>query len=157
MIRFTCIKDFTALGSTSPVVALDAFNGDGPTLTASSPPAVTLESYVEHTLVAGALTLDLTALVNSEGTTIDTTGLKLQTIVIENPAGNADMTVGIGASNGYALFGTAGKVEVPASATQDGRMGQVFNDQTPDVAGGAKEIDITGTGTEKVRIGMTFG
>jgi hypothetical protein len=100
--------------------------------------------------------LDLTALPATTGN-IDATGLKLQCLILENPAGNSAITLGKGATNGYALFGTTNTVTVAAHASYAGYLALFFPEGLPDVAGGAKTIDITGTGTQSFGLTLVFG
>lgn len=140
-------------GATNPAITHDGFNLSGVNLSATSTPPVSIASYQTYALVAGAKTIDLTALEGVNDVTQDCTGLKLQGIVIENPSGNNTMTVGDGAANGYQLFGSAVDVQVPAGST----LVMYFVDTLPDVAAGAKNIDISGTLTESINIGMVLG
>ena len=92
-------------------------------------------------LTAGAATIDLTALTGTNGAAVDFTGLKVQAAKFINPVGNAAMTITFGATNPYLLGGTAFKWIL--SAGQE--LLVYLNDASPDVASGAKNIDISGT------------
>lgn len=154
VINFTAIEilDTGVDGVTQPNVSHDNFNTNGPVLNGSSSVPVTKVVYRTYTLVAGALTIDLTALQGVNDEVIDASGLKLQTLVIIIPTDNNVMTIKPAVANGYDLFGANGEVTLGPSE-------QAFNfkDQLPDVAAGAKDIDITGTGTEQIKIGMCLG
>lgn len=97
------------------------------------------------TLSGGALTLDLTTVTGVEGITRNMTGLKVQCFKFKNKSTNAGtMTVTFGAANPYLLAGSGWKMIL-----QPGQEFTFFgNEATPDVAAGAKNIDIAGTGTE---------
>lgn len=104
-------------------------------------------------LTAGALTIDLTNLAGTDGTK-DGTGLKVQAVLIRNhDEGNAAMTFGVGASNGYQLKG--------ATWEETLLVGQEMlfygNDATPDIEASAKTIDVTGTGTESFQFMVVLG
>ncbi len=140
-------------GATTPIVTQAAFNLSGPAMSANTTPRVDKASYKSHTLTAGAKTIDLTALQGVNDVAIDATGLKLQTIIIKNPVGNNPMTIGEGAVNGYPIFGAANDLTVPGGCT----MTMIFNDQLVDVGATDLAIDIVGTGTESVDIGICLG
>lgn len=105
-------------------------------------------------LTAGALTIDLTALTNTLGETIATTGKKVRAIAIVPTSTNTGaLTFTEGSSNGYELGGNTWKYALTA-----GQYFMVYCDaDTPDVAAGAKTIDVTGTGTETFDILIIFG
>jgi hypothetical protein len=91
------------------------------------------------------------------GAAISCSGLKLQDLLIVNDAANA-LTIEAGASNGYLLFGTAGKVQVPAKVgAVPGILHMQFADGTPDVGASTKTITFTGTGTNTFDLQMVFG
>lgn len=121
-------------------------------LSATTTPPVTTPAYFDQALTAGAATIDLTALTHN-GQAVNLTGLKVQTIKIKNPAGNAAMTFTEGASNGYALMGAGWQTTLLAGQ----EVTFYGNDATPDVAAGDRTIDITGTGTESCEIAITAG
>jgi len=120
-----------------------AFNSSH-ALSASTTPPVTKVAAFKAALVAGAKTIDLTALVGTNGATVDGTGLKVQVIKVKN-LGTNPLTIAVGATNGYDLAGGAFSAQLKA-----GMELMLFgNDQTPDVASGEKTLDLTGTGTEE--------
>jgi hypothetical protein len=108
---------------------------------------------VEVALVTGAKTLDLTAIAGTLGATVDMTGLKLQHLILKNKTGNGDMVFTEGATSGYEAMGDGWKVTLKAGQY----IGFNGLDLTPDVAGGAKNIDVTGTGTQSFQIFAIFG
>jgi hypothetical protein len=122
-------------------------------LSASSSVVPSKGIAVEVALIAGAKTLDLTALSGTLGSTVTMSGLKLQHLIIKNKTGNGDMVFTEGATNGYEAMGNAWKITLKA--------GQYFAfnglDLTPDVSGSAKDIDVTGTGTQSFQIFAIFG
>lgn len=111
----------------------------------------------KRTLSAGADTIDLTALSGPFASSIDLTGLKVQVIRITADAGNAaPITVKFGSANSapYNLFGSAGQVEVPAG----GAVMLFGNEKLPDVAAGAKDLDVSSSDATAVyRIVLAAG
>lgn len=103
---------------------------------------------------AGVGTIDLTALIGTNGKAIDATGLKVQWLHIRATTGNANpVTIAEGASNGYALAGAAWKVVLNA----DQQFSFIGNDTTPDVGPTDKIIDITGTTTQSIVVEIILG
>lgn len=156
-IALTAIRTFSTDAAVDTTIPLSGFNVQGPKLTGTSTPPVSVESYQEYDLVAGAKTIDLTALVDSLGVTRDCTGLKLQTLIFINPTGNASMNIAPGGSNPYPIFGASNDITVPGNAAGDSIVALVFPEGCPDVAAGVKTIDIAGTGTESFKLGVVLG
>lgn len=103
-------------------------------------------------LVAGAKTLDLTALTSGDKTE-DFTGLKIQLALFVNLGTNV-MSFKAGASNGYNIFGASGVVELKPG----GAVLYLGNDVLPDVANGsADEIDVAGTLVESFEVILVAG
>ena len=123
-------------------------------LTAGSTPDV---EFVYHGTVAmsgGAATIDLTALTNAKGETIASTGKKVRAIYIVPTSTNANaITVKVGASNGYTLFGAAWSVILAADQYLLAYLGV----SAPDVASGVRTIDLAGTTTQSVELLIVFG
>jgi hypothetical protein len=116
-------------------------------------PAVTLWWHGLVTLTAGVATIDLTALVDAlTGNTISMTGLKLKCLHLQATTGNANaITFAPGASNGYTGWGLG---EVLNGGDQRGPSictGGIAVDATH------KVIDVSGTGSQSVRVVMLFG
>lgn len=122
----------------------------------SSPPGVYYSSQVVA-LVAGAKTLDLTALLGGLQGVIDATGKKLQVLRIRGEADgtNAALTISEGAANPYELFGAANPIVYPAGCTKAWTF--EFDDKLADVAAGAKNISLAGTGTDSYFIEIILG
>jgi hypothetical protein len=138
----------------SPVVNHTSFSSRG-TLTATSTVPATKVSAETVALVAGAYTIDLTALNGTNGSTVVGTGLKVQLFKFKNLGTGtaATMTLTPGA-DAYNLFGAAFSVIVAA-----GQEIEFFgNDATPDVAAGsADEISVAGTGAETFELMIVLG
>ena len=127
------------------------------TLTASTAVPATQQTQYDLTLTAGSGSIDLTALPGlNANETIDGTGLKLQLFKFLNPTSNANtMTVAKGASNGYGLSAAGGAWSVIISPGQSVLV--VSQDVAPDVASGARIIDVTGTGSQVLTVGVVLG
>lgn len=123
-------------------------------LTGATAVPVTKCAYFEQALSSGSATINLAALAGTNGATVDLTGLKVQAIKFKAKAANANpITLTEGASNGYELAGNGWTVVLKA--------GQEFvfygNEQTPDVASGARTIDLSGTGSQSVEVSVVAG
>lgn len=130
-----------------------AFNVSG-TLTSSSTPPVTKHAASQTALVAGTKTLDLTALIGTNGATVDGTGLKVQGFLATNPSTNANsITIEPGATNPYNLFGSAFKIILQPGET----FAWKGNDVAPDVTSLQKNIKLTGTGTQALNLEIVMG
>lgn len=123
------------------------------TLNASSTVPVTKMIWVNQALSGGAKTIDLTALTGTNGATVDFTGLKVQVAKFKNPSGNAAMTVKFGGTNPYNLLGASWTLILLA----DQEITLYLADAAPDVAGGAKTIDLSGTGSEVLEVQLFAG
>lgn len=112
-------------------------------------------AYNEVAMTAGALTLDLTALVHQDSSSVDGTGLKLQKFRVSNPSTNSNnITLVVGASNPYDFMGDAsGQVTLAPGAEfrYDG------NETLEDIDSTHCEIDVSGNGTETVRYTAIMG
>ena len=146
----------TLTGNTDGIVASSrqvtwsAFD-ESASYTAATAPPVTKVAAKLAALTAGALTVDLTALAGwgANGTTVDGTGLKVQFLRVKNLGANT-MTFATGASNGYNFGG-------PVPVHPGGMVLIAGNDALPDVAAGAKNIDVTGTGAQTAEVTLILG
>lgn len=122
----------------------------------SDPPGV-FASVQLLALVAGAATLDLTALAGGAQDTIDGTGKKLQALYICGAATgtNGKLTISEGAANPYELFGAANPIEYPAANVLAFLF--QFGDTLDDVSAGDCEIDLAGVGTDVFTIAIVLG
>lgn len=115
-------------------------------LTASSTVPATKVWTDERSLVAGSDSIDLTSLTGPAGTSIDFTGLKVCLLAIAADKDNTEpIKFDVGAANGYNLFGSAtSELSLDAYTGQYGAGVAMFCPETlPDVAAGAKAIDVT--------------
>lgn len=125
------------------------------TLDATTTPAVTKATAFNHAMSAGAGTINLASLpgLTSEEV-IDGTGLKVQVFKFKNPSTNSGtITIVPGASNGYNLLGSSMSIELPVGA----EISCKIPEGTPDIASGARTIDISGTGTDELSIAVGMG
>lgn len=126
-------------------------------LLSSTTPPVTKSAMTAKALSSGTASIDLTAMANdSDGTTVDFTGLKVQALMLKNPSTNANkITITKGASNGYGTDAAGGSwTEVLDPGAQ---VLKYIPDSAPDVGSGAKAFDITGTGAQILHIGVVAG
>lgn len=129
-------------------------------LHATSTPAITKKAMFLGTIGGGgSATIDLTALSDAAGTQ-DFSGLKVQAIKIQNLGANK-MTFGKGASNGLGLCtdDSAWTIPLPpvlANAPYP-EFTLVIPEGTPDVAGGDKIIDVTGTAGQQFTVTLLGG
>jgi hypothetical protein len=120
----------------------------------SAAPTGTLYAGFVATLVAGAVTIDLTNLTGTNGITVNGNGLKVQAIILQAPAGNANpLTFKQGATNGYTGLGTNFLITLSASGHA------VCN---PSGGGNAisatnKTFDLSGTGSQTLNVGVLMG
>lgn len=110
------------------------------TLTGATTPPVTKCAHFIQALAGGAATVDLRTLTGSNGATVDGNGLKVQCLRVKNLGANT-LSLTFGAATPYNLSGADWKVTLSQN--------QIFtyygNDSTPDIAAGAKHIDLAGT------------
>lgn len=150
-------------GASSPRITHDKFNKSERISASTTPPGTKMVADTKA-LVAGAATIDLTALPGPGGGTIDATDLKLLAWFFGNRAGNTgDLTITPGAASPYNFNGSAtGKVVAvkPNSADENPGWAAAWNGNNatiPDVAAGAKNIDVAGFGTESFDYVLVFG
>lgn len=116
-------------------------------------PDVTKAAFQTVAMTAGAVTVDLTALLLNAGA-VTLTGLKPRGLRIQALAANgANVTVVKGASNGYTGMGSSFSVVLAP--------GQAFlfwfAATGTAVGSGVKTLDISGTGTDGVRLSVVAG
>lgn len=139
------------VGSSSPSVVYDAYC-TRETLTGTSTVSIDAVTAFLATLSSGAATIDLT---DVAGTTGDQSmsGKSLRTIYLQATSDNAGViSVQAGATNGYPLFGSSGKITLSPGDSMGLRIST-----TNDVDGTHKTIDLAGTGDDSLVIVMTFG
>ncbi len=121
------------------------------TMNANSTPDATESWSRQLALVAGVLSLDLTALVQDGVSNLNATGKKLRAIGFYLPADNAgNMQIGTGASNGYSAIGVLGPFP-------KGAGGVIYLPTAIAVDGTHKILDLAGSGTDKINVMLVFG
>lgn len=109
-------------------------------------------SAAKYALSAGSKTLDLRALRTVGGASGDANGYKVQAFYFRNLGAN-NMTVQVGASNGFNIFGASGLVVFPPGAG----MAFFTNDGGDDVAAADKDILVSGTLAQEFEAGFILG
>ncbi len=124
------------------------------TLDDSSTPVISEVVAAEITLSGGAIGIDLTALVGTNGKAVDMTGLKVQVIKFKAPAANTiAINVTVGIANGYELAGAGFDIDVEPGA----EWTFYGSEATPDVGAAACELDLTGAGVEMLEVMIAAG
>lgn len=121
---------------------------------AGSTPPCTVRAGTDKALSSGTGTLDLTALLGSNGVTVDGSGLRVQLVKFLNPVTNANpITIAKGVSNGYDGFGAAFSLTLAPGAEHLTRL----NDAGSDIGGTNKILDLTGTGSQVLSYEIIMG
>ena len=143
-------------GAASPVINFSSLNV-GDRLSATTTPVASKHNQDNVALVAGAKTIDLTALTGAGGGTVTLSGLKVQLFRVSN-RGTAALTVAKGASNGWSLW-TSWTVTLPAySGTGEYPTIMLYVPEgAEDVDATHKTIDFTGTGTNTFDLSLAAG
>ena len=138
-----------------PTVTIIGLN-EAATYTGSTAVPVTKHTAFQKALSSGTGTIDLTSLPDHNGVAgqVDGTGLKVQFARFRNLSTNAnDITITFGASNPYNLLGSAFVIVLAP-----GQMVSLKLDEAaPDIASGAKDIDISGTGAQILEVQLVMG
>ena len=123
-------------------------------LGAATTPPLSKHAAFQQALDGGAATIELTALPGFNSATVDGSGLKVQAFKARNPSTNANsIALTFGAANPYLLAGVAWKVIL-----EPGMEVLIYgNDKTPDIAAGAKNIDLAGTGVQALDVEILMG
>lgn len=154
--NITITETFSVANAADNTILVNTYNQTG-TLTASSTVPATVQATFPLTMSGGTGSINLAALPGLDSSqTIDGTGLKAQLLLLLNPSSNANsITVAKGASNGYG-WNTAGTSwTVSLSPGQWAMFGG--NDVGPDVASGARLLDVTGTGSQVLDVSIVLG
>ena len=112
---------------------------------------ITAVASMSKALTGGTDTIDLTALTHRQVSGITFSGLKVKYFAWYNPSANP-VTIVPGAANGNALHGAAFKLILNQG---DYYAGVLAN--SPTVAGGAKNIDVTGTAGQTLSLLLAAG
>ena len=124
------------------------------TLGAGTTPPATKVAAFQKALSAGAATIDLAALVGTNGAALDGTGLRVQAILLKNPATNANaITVAIGASNGYDGLGADFSITLQPDA-----HALIFANNSGGYIGPTKKtLDLSGTLAQVLDVIIVMG
>lgn len=119
----------------------------------STPPVTKVASF-EQALTVGAATIDLTALVGTNGAEVDGTGLRVQFLKLRAKSTNANpITISQGAVNGYDGFGTDFSLTLQPGAEVLLRT----LDAGGDIGGANKDLDLAGTGSQVLECEFVLG
>lgn len=123
-------------------------------LNGSSSPVVAQGAQFTKAMSGGTATVDLTALTGSNGATVNGNGQKVVAVKISAPIGNgAAVTLQPGGSNPYNLFGASFlKVFQPGEETLCYLLATA-----PVIGSGAKNLSMTGTGTDALQFTILMG
>lgn len=135
---------------------IDSTNSSG-TKTPTSQVPCTQQWQDTRALAAGTDTFDLTALPFGNLPNKDFTGLKVQFAKFSNPSTNANnITIADGAANGYFICGDAnGQITLPPGMSI--LLAAVAAEGLPDISATAKNITVTGTGTQTYSVHIVAG
>jgi 2-succinyl-5-enolpyruvyl-6-hydroxy-3-cyclohexene-1-carboxylate synthase len=135
-------------------VTHDKYNTGPTTLSAATTPAASKVAEFEAALTAGAASIDLSALVGTNGATVVGTGLKVQAFKFRAKSTNTGpITIAKGASDGYGLLGAAFSVALAPGA----EMQSLTAGGSPAVGSSAKTLDLSGTGTDVLEVAIILG
>lgn len=129
-------------------------------LKSDSTPKLEKPPAYQKITISGTTTIDLTAVPAARdptNVTVDMTDKKLIGLQIEAAAANSgNVTVAPGSSNPYPLFGSGNSIiVVPGELITKTIKGAASGH--PAVSGTVKTIDVTGTSSDVVEIGLFFG
>ncbi len=143
------------ISSSDATFAINGMDADYTINATSTIPATKATGY-EIPLSTGAVTINLAALTGPAGETLDATGLKVQAVKFTNKSTNANkITITKGASSGLGFAADGSTFTVPLSPGQSVQFEGV--DANPDVAGGARQWDVTGTGSQVLQMTIVVG
>lgn len=127
------------------------------TLTASTAVPATKQASGRITMSSGSGSINLVALAgDTADETVVLTGLKVQILKLRNLSTNANkITVAKGASNGYGLNAAADTWSIVLDPGQSAMF--LLNETAPDVASGARVIDVTGTAAQILEYAIVAG
>ena len=149
----TLANNTTSAPEATRKITHTSFDATAAYAAASSPPVTTIAAG-ELTMTGGAGSLDLTALVGTNGKVVDGSGLRVQFLKLINKTGNANViTVTEGASNGYDGLGASFSITLAPG----GEILLKAMDAGGDIAAGNKILDVTGTGSQVLQYAVVMG
>jgi len=158
--QLTAAEAPTAASAAARALALGGLNVSA-TLDASTTPAITATPCFRKVTISGTTTIDLTAaaapaLPAAATRTVDLSGKKLVAYAFKADAANAGgVTISVGGTNGYALFGASKSIILQPGESVFGVLGTTSG--KPTVGASEKTIDITGTTNDVVTLVLYFG
>jgi hypothetical protein len=148
----TLESNVPAAPSATKVITHSAFNKSG-TLNATSTIPATKCVYNDFAMTDGALTLNLASILGTNGLAQVGTGLKPQMVLFENVEGNSPIAITEGASNGHATLGASFLVTLKAKQW----IVAYLADAADDIDSSNRTWDVTGTGTQSIRVAVIMG
>lgn len=146
----------TGIGSNSPDPNTTHLSFQTDELDASSTVPATIVVETTHTLSGGSLTVDLTSLTGTNGSSVSASGLKLQYFTAKCPTSNTGaLTLETGSVNGFSIDDAAAAWLIPVHP--GGWVMWYGVNLSQDVAGGDLAIDLSGTSTDTVDMIYVFG
>ena len=140
-------------GASDKVIVHDLYKVDT-TIKAGSTVPATKCAVFSQALSSGTASINLAALTGTNGAAVDFTGLKLQYLQISSATANGTLEVDVGSSNGYNLGNNAAtEFHIGGGDT----VAFYYTETNPDVASGARVIDLVGTGTETFDVVLIAG
>ncbi len=157
-MQLTVVETFTGnyISTSDNTTTHNGLNASDILNAGSAVPATKVASF-DVTMSGGTGSINLAALPGlTADETVVGTGLKVQAVIFKNKATNAnEITVAKGASSGFGISTAGTTWSMPISP------GQAFmilgNDATPDVASGARVIDVTGTLAQVLQVIVLLG
>ncbi len=156
--KLTTVETFTG-DYVSPGDATMTTSGlnESDSFTASTSVPVTKYAAFQQAMTAGTATINLAALpgVTAEEV-VNLTGLKVQILKLRSLATNGNkITVAKGGSSGYGLCASGDTWSIVLSPGQSVLF--FLDEAAPDVAGGARTIDLTGTLAQVLEVHVVAG
>ena len=151
--RLSVVRTYSGEGiGADNTVTVDGL-GTQTTLNGSSTPPVSVDACLTLPLVAGAATLDLTAIPDPTLGTVNANGLTPYMLKLQNPDTNANpITIKEGAANGYVGFGVNFLITLAP-----GEEIAILKKAASAVGGASKTLDLTGTGVQALNIQIAAG
>lgn len=149
---------YTPEGSTADEVpvSLNAAHLENLILNADSDAPASLPVVREYTLDgSGELTIDMRALVGAFGEAVDGNGKKIQWIHFVNAAGNSDLEISTGATNGLVVPG--GSFTVPGAADEDTHDAKYWPNVLTNIDATHKTWDCVGGIDESFTLALVIG
>lgn len=162
-VTLTYNSNLTVVETLEANVAFAASNGKSVTynglnttasLNASSTPIVSKTASLVKALASGSGTIDLTAVLGTNGATVDASGLKVVAMKLRGKSTNGNpITIAKGASNGYDAFGASFSITLKANM----EITVYSASNATAISSTNKILDLTGTGSQELEVQLIFG